>query len=232
MEHKQTEIIEIMYQAKKKGMTFFLEGTELKFKIKKGFALDKAFLPILKKHKEGLIAFLQAQEVKNKQKLILQIQKVDRSSTQEFGLSYAQERLWFIDKLQGSSSYHISGVLQLKGVLEIPMLEAALRQIVARHESLRTIFTEIEGEPYQKVISADDFQLNKKEITDETLEKSIDTALTIPFDLASDYMLRAHLLPVQADEHILVLVLHHIASDGWSIPIIVKELEVYYTLLQ
>ncbi len=229
MEHKQTEIIEIMYQAKKKGMTFFLEGTELKFKIKKGFALDKTFLPVLKKHKQGLIAFLQAQEAKNKQKLIPQIKKIDRSSTQEFGLSYAQERLWFIDKLQGSSSYHISGVLRLKGVLEISMLEAALRQIVARHESLRTIFTEIEGEPYQKVISADDFQLDKAEISTDIVEKSIDTALTTPFDLGSDYMLRAHLLPIAAEEHILVLVLHHIASDGWSIPIIVKELEVYYT---
>ncbi|OXB23750.1 hypothetical protein B0A80_09825 [Flavobacterium tructae] len=142
-------------------------------------------------------------------------------------LSYAQERLWFIDKLKGSEHYHMPTVLTLKGTLNTDYLSQALKTIVERHEALRTIFIEKEGVAYQVVQSSDRWELNVvsgvadyKEFTAEEINK--------PFDLSKDYMLRATIIKVSDAEHILVLVRHHIATDGWSESIIVKEFKELY----
>ncbi|MBC9909358.1 non-ribosomal peptide synthetase/type I polyketide synthase [Chitinophaga varians] len=148
-------------------------------------------------------------------------------------LSFSQERLWFIDQLEGSVSYHMPVVLRLKGALDNEALGHAIGQIVHRHESLRTVIRQEQGKPYQQFLDKHLWQLT--EIDDAALsadgtalQEYITHLVYQPFDLANDFMLRAHLLRVSTAEQVLVLVMHHIASDGWSVSILVNELIALY----
>jgi len=147
-------------------------------------------------------------------------------------LSYTQERLWFIDQLQGSTQYHMSEVLRLTGPLNVEALEYALNVILHRHEVLRTVIREEEGVAYQDIKEAKEWQLNKaslKQGADATeINEIIQQQIEQPFDLAEDYMLRAQLLKVTEEEHLLVIVVHHIACDGWSLALAIGELVKLY----
>ncbi|MEM0578789.1 condensation domain-containing protein, partial [Flavobacterium polysaccharolyticum] len=142
-------------------------------------------------------------------------------------LSYAQERLWFIDKLKGSEHYHVPVLLNLKGELNVRYLSKALKTIVERHETLRTVFVEKEGIAYQRVQSTNRWELNIISGTND-YQGLIAKEVNKPFDLSKDYMLRATIIKISDEEHILVLVRHHIATDGWSSSIIVKEFKELY----
>jgi amino acid adenylation domain-containing protein/non-ribosomal peptide synthase protein (TIGR01720 family) len=148
-------------------------------------------------------------------------------------LSFSQERLWFIDQLDGSVEYHIPAILNLKGSLNIKALEYALKSLVERHEVLRTVILQEEGVAWQQVQLADDWSLNHIDNASwvsnpEQLRSNIQNLFLRPFHLSSDFMLRADIIGVNKSENILVLTMHHIASDGWSIAIIVKELVELY----
>ncbi|HVI46053.1 MAG TPA: amino acid adenylation domain-containing protein [Chitinophaga sp.] len=138
-------------------------------------------------------------------------------------LSFSQERLWFIDQLEGSLHYHIPALLKLTGPLHHEALELALRAVVQRHEVLRTVIGEENGQAYQEIRTAESWVLER--ITDRD---AISAFLDKPFILADDYMLRAGLLQEEEDTCLLAIVLHHIASDGWSMGVIVKELPELY----
>jgi amino acid adenylation domain-containing protein/non-ribosomal peptide synthase protein (TIGR01720 family) len=148
-------------------------------------------------------------------------------------LSFAQERLWFIDSLQGSVQYHMPWVFRLKGTIDISSLEASFRDIVDRHEILRTVIREEEGRGYQHINSPGGWTMRYitiDEITKarDTLPGYIDALVYYPFDLANDSMLRVCLIKVASEEYVLVAVLHHIAFDGWSISVMVQELVELY----
>jgi amino acid adenylation domain-containing protein len=152
---------------------------------------------------------------------------------QKIPLSFAQERLWFIDALEGSLPYHILPfVLRLKGELDRQVLQQALMTIVNRHEVLRTVIAEEDGQPYQHILVKDGWQLGDAGhfvYTDElALAGKIEELTQTPFNLATDYLLRADLIPTGPAEHVLVGTLHHIVSDGLSIPILVRELTALY----
>lgn len=142
-------------------------------------------------------------------------------------LSFSQERLWFIDQLEGSVHYHMPSVLKLKGKLNQDALEQALQSIVRRHEVLRSVIKSIEGVPYQEIRGADQWKLAEIEVEDD-LTATINALILHPFELSADYMLRAGLIKLQEEEHLLVLTMHHIACDGWSINILVDELTANY----
>ncbi|WP_298427959.1 amino acid adenylation domain-containing protein, partial [uncultured Kordia sp.] len=144
-------------------------------------------------------------------------------------LSYPQERLWFLDQLQGSVAYHISGVLKVTGDLNVLVLQEALQHVVGRHESLRTVFKDHNGIGYQHIIENDAFEVSHiKETSEKAIATYINKVTKTAFDLSKDYMLRAAVVSKSETDHRLILVIHHIASDGWSLPILVKELEVSY----
>ena len=142
-------------------------------------------------------------------------------------LSYAQERLWFIDKLKGSEHYHIPVVLSLKGNLNTGYLSKSLKTIVERHEALRTVYVEKDGVAYQKVQSSEHWELDVLSSVDD-YESFLSEEISKAFDLSKDYMLRATIIKVSDAEHILVLVRHHIATDGWSSSLIVNEFKALY----
>ncbi|WP_372503733.1 non-ribosomal peptide synthetase [[Mycobacterium] manitobense] len=149
-------------------------------------------------------------------------------------LSYAQQRLWFIDQLQGPSPvYNLSAALRLGGLLETEELRAALADVVDRHESLRTLLAAPGGVPQQLVVPSEcaDFGWDVVDATGWSatrLDDAIGAAVRHSFDLASEIPLRATLFRLAYDEHVLVAVVHHIAADGWSIAPLIRDLGVAF----
>ncbi|MEV0442213.1 amino acid adenylation domain-containing protein [Streptomyces spectabilis] len=148
-------------------------------------------------------------------------------------LSFAQRRLWFIDRLEGpSATYNVPFVLQLDGALDVDALRLALRDVVTRHESLRTLFVEDdEGRPVQQIEPADDLltDLPVLDVTPEGLDAATAEAASYRFDLSHEIPVRARLLRTAPDAHVLVLVVHHAAADGESIAPLSRDLATAYT---
>jgi len=145
-------------------------------------------------------------------------------------LSFAQQRLWFLEQLEpGTSLYHIPSLFRIRGTLHLDRLKKALESIVARHEVLRTVFVTVEGQPRQVVTENCWLELSvieghhETEITTQLLEE-----IKRPFDLSKTGMLRASLLRYALDDQVLLLVVHHIAADGWSLSILFRELMTFY----
>ena len=143
-------------------------------------------------------------------------------------LSNAQERLWFIDQLEGSLQYHMPLVVQLKEELNRADVEEAFRLLLERHEILRTVIKTDQDQPYQEILPAQQWKLHYRDLSgtegDAALKRGMAQEIERPFDLAKDYMLRAHLIKVAQETHYLMLLVHHIASDGWSQSILVRDL--------
>ncbi|WP_455713908.1 amino acid adenylation domain-containing protein, partial [Streptomyces xanthochromogenes] len=147
-------------------------------------------------------------------------------------LSAAQRRLWFLDQMEGpSATYNIPLAVRLVGTLDTDALHLALGDVVARHEALRTVFPAEQGTPYQQVLPADRARPAPALIpaTREALPELLRDLSATTFDLARELPLRADLLRVEGDEHVLLLVIHHIASDGWSTTPLVRDLAAAYT---
>ncbi|WP_206795720.1 non-ribosomal peptide synthase/polyketide synthase [Amycolatopsis sp. MtRt-6] len=156
------------------------------------------------------------------------ITPVDRDG--ELPLSFAQQRLWFLDEFAPGSTDHVTvfGV-RLHGDLRPDALARALTTLIARHESLRTTFPSVDGRPRQVVGEPWQLALPVAEVSDEDdLRRLLAEDLTRPFDLARGPLLRARLVRLAADDHALVLSLHHIITDGWSMGVLVGELATLY----
>jgi amino acid adenylation domain-containing protein len=145
----------------------------------------------------------------------------------EIPLSFAQRRLWFLDRLEvGSATYTIPLAVRLSGELDAAALEVALGDVVERHESLRTIFPDTLGVPRQLILEASTARprLAMAPVSEADLPAALSAAARQGFDLSREPPLRAHLFGLEATEHVLLLVLHHIAGDGWSLAPLGRDL--------
>jgi amino acid adenylation domain-containing protein len=158
-------------------------------------------------------------------------------------LSYAQQRLWFMEQIAGNDpAYQVPVAFQLTGDLNVEALQASLHTIVQRHEVLRTRYQVQDGEVYQVVTPADALTalsfplISLAHLTAEAQQAHVgqwqQTLSKQPFDLAVDLPIRGALLRLAADRHVLLLTLHHIASDGWSMGILRRELAALYPALR
>jgi amino acid adenylation domain-containing protein/FkbM family methyltransferase len=146
-------------------------------------------------------------------------------------LSFAQQRLWFLAQLEGpSATYNLPVVLRLAGDLDAGALAAALADVAGRHEVLRTVFPAAEGQPYQHVLDPAGVagELPVTEVVEADLAREIAAVTGQGFDLMAEVPLRVRLLRVAAGVHVLVVVLHHIAGDGWSMGVLARDVSVAY----
>ncbi|MFD5558807.1 condensation domain-containing protein, partial [Streptomyces sp. NPDC127068] len=150
-------------------------------------------------------------------------------------LSFAQRRLWFLHKLEGrSATYNVPLALRLTGAVDTAALRAALLDLVARHESLRTVFPEADGgEPYQLILAPAEaeevFRWEHRQVPASDLPQSLQEAARYGFDLAAELPLRAWLFESSHEQNTLLLLLHHIAGDGWSMGPLARDVMEAYT---
>ncbi|HKH48874.1 MAG TPA: amino acid adenylation domain-containing protein, partial [Thermoanaerobaculia bacterium] len=153
----------------------------------------------------------------------------------EAPLSFAQQRLWFLDRLEpGSATYNLPVAVRLRGALDVAALEQALQGIVHRHQALRSTFHEGEHGPFQRVemekplpLPLEDLSPWGEEAEAAALRRMAEEGVR-PFDLESGPVFRAHLLRIAPGDHLLVANFHHIVSDGWSMGVLVRELSSFY----
>ncbi|WP_275558071.1 condensation domain-containing protein [Streptomyces sp. 5-6(2022)] len=151
------------------------------------------------------------------------------SGTLLFPTSYAQQRMWFFHRLErGNPYYNIPLALRLTGVVDPGALRSALDSVVARHEILRTTFVEQDGEPLQRVSARGTAALETVGLPADQEQEWAQEWIARPFDLATGPLFRAALLTTAPDRHLLLLCLHHIVTDGWSLNILTRELAAYY----
>lgn len=160
----------------------------------------------------------------------------DESGAQGAGtavrLTYQQEALWFLSELTGrSEAYNVFFAIRITGPLDLARLERSVRALIRRHESLRTVVAPGEHHPVLNILNpaaADRFALSIEEARPEEAVPRLECLCSVPFDLTHGPLLRGHLLTLQPAEHILALVSHHVAVDGWSLNVMTRDLGAFY----
>src|SRR5215213_853542 len=188
--------------------------------------------PISEKRRLLLEKLLQKQGIKPQMRRIPR-----RGDTGPAPLSFTQQRLWFLQRLDpGSASYNIPSSLRLTGVLNIEALDRALAEIVRRHESLRTVFPEVSGEPAQVILPPLPVLLTLTDLSGlQSAEREAELAQHLeregarPFDLTVGPIVRFSLFRLGELDHVLTLVVHHVAADAWSIEVFLRELTTLYS---
>jgi acyl carrier protein len=182
----------------------------------------------------GLAAQIDAALQSEKRMSLLPLQAVERDG--ELPLSFAQQRLWFLDQLEPNNPfYNIPAGVRFSGELNIEALQRTLSEIVRRHEVLRTSFIAVAGEPQQVIGPATEINLPVEDLSDlpgeqreHEAQRRAGEEAREPFDLSHGPLLRARLLRLAADEHVLLVTMHHIVSDGWSRGVLIREASTLY----
>ncbi|WP_336084315.1 non-ribosomal peptide synthase/polyketide synthase [Nocardia sp. SSK8] len=150
-------------------------------------------------------------------------------------LSYAQQRMWFLNQFDADSvADNIAAAIRLWGALDQVALAAAVAAVFARHEALRTRYPSVDGIPFQQIVPADELPraLTPEAVGPAGLDDRVRALAAVPFAVADEPPVRLHLLRTGTDEHVLVLVLHHIAADGWSVAPLTRDLMLAYAAHQ
>ena len=226
-------IDELMTKLRDLKVNLQLDGEKLKISAPKG-AINAALRDTLAENKAAIIANLRSAKhaVAQTVPVIRQLETGEACPT-----SFAQGRLWFLDQLEpGKAFYNMPMAISLKGELHVPALINTLNTIVGRHDSLHTHFSAVNGKPVQVIDKDWKFELLQEDFTsmaskarDELLNSRINEEALKPFDLEKDMLVRAKLLRLSEDEHVLLFTMHHIISDGWSMGVLFRELGTCYS---
>ncbi len=215
---------------KEKGVLLKVNGKELKISAPKG-VLTSDITAGIKAYKEQIIKLLSSaiMNVDNGQ-----IKKADRTGS--IPLSFSQQRMWFLNQLEGEKAvYHISFALKVEGIFSLEKLTYTLDEVVRRHETLRTVFPSVDGNPVQRIlenykckIEFDDLSSSTEFKDDLKIKTLLKEKIIIPFNLAEGPVFRTYVYKLSNDVHILLIVIHGIAADGWSAGILFNELTTLY----
>ncbi|RAJ29155.1 non-ribosomal peptide synthetase [Pedobacter cryoconitis] len=226
------QVVGVLKKARNNGVSIFLEHDNLKLDLGEQTQIDPELLQEIKQYKKELIDFLRHElslgDDFDHSPIPIRAEK------QEIPLSYGQKGLWMIDQLNGSTHYHMPMYFRLSGKFNTDALELALKEVVNRHEILRTVIRQnAAGQPMQCILEKDRWSLNRMagyQGGEAGLTKLLAALAAERIDLKTDHMLRAHLIRISDQEHVLVIILHHIAADGWSLSILIKELIALYQM--
>ena len=237
---KRKPIGEFLSELNRLGVKLSDDEGYLGYQAPKG-RLSRAVLTEMAARKAEILAFLRQATAH-----ATPIEPIARSETapelvEGLPLSFAQQRLWFLDQLYPEESrgtvYNIPVAVKFRGTLDIEALRKSLSEIVRRHEVLRTSFPTVNDEPRQVIAPADaralplpvvDLRGSSVPEIEEDVQRFITQEAQRPFDLANGPLLRATLLRLGADSYVLLLTIHHIVSDGWSMGILIRELCILY----
>lgn len=214
---------------------------DLKYRIDTALAVDIPFLDIVENPTLAHIAALILAEITGEKAGDLSFPRITRSPEQRtrFPLSFAQEQIWFLQQLDPASTFYtIPLALEVQGKLSLHTLIQSIDALVQRHEMLRTTFAEVDGKPVQAIQSHAPFSfplislesLSASGEREQQMQRIIQHASRQPFDLARKLPLRVILVRVSPEEHLLFLMLHHIAADGWSVQLLINELATIYQI--
>lgn len=155
--------------------------------------------------------------------------------TSNIPLSYSQERLWFLDKMGKSQQFHTPYVCDINGFVDFDILNKSFRQLIQRHEALRTVFNEREGKPFQQILESPDFQLEFTDLSrlrtreqKKRIAELTEACIQNSFDLSKDLLIRAVLIKSAIREYRLCICMHHVITDGWSVKLMLSELSEIY----
>ncbi|HEY0737024.1 MAG TPA: amino acid adenylation domain-containing protein [Herpetosiphonaceae bacterium] len=181
----------------------------------------------LSEQKRALLARLLKERGVDPSTLPIPLRTGDRSHAE---LSFAQQRLWFLNQLEPDSPfYNVYAVVRLTGPLDVDALQRAVDAIVQRHEILRTIFPLVAGQAVQAILPESTVVLAVVDLLDPaTLMQAVRDEILRPFDLSQTPPLRARLLRLHDQDHVLILTLHHIITDGWAMKLFIRELTLFY----
>lgn len=226
------DIRELLTELQQRGIRLTLEGDSLRSRSAPG-AIDAEIAARLRAAKQGIIEYLRAH---GSDKLANDRGPVPVSRDQPLPLSSTQRGLWFIDQLDGSAEYILAcAPIMLREAVDHAALQQALDVIVARHEALRTVFVNVDGEPRQCILAPRPLTIVEHDLSavpEQGRAAEIDRIdrehAARPFNLQSDLMLRVALLRLEERRWVLLVAMHHIASDGWSIAVFQREFAQLY----
>ncbi len=228
-------ISELLKRAAEAGVFLSHRQGRLHFKLSVA-VFPEALKNEIAANKAALIAFLKRRQFDDESTLSPPTIRPSNGKAKTASLSFAQQRIWFIDQMGGGSAqYNMPGAMWVRGRFDESIAEQAFIRIIQRHGVLRTVFLSTEEGPVQHVRDKFDFQLGRIDlhaIPRESQEREVmrlaDSDAMRPFDLSADLMLRASFIRLSEDEGVLLFNMHHIASDGWSAGILVKEFGQLY----
>jgi amino acid adenylation domain-containing protein len=225
-------IVEFLSELRGLDIQVFVDGDRLRCNAPEG-TLTPEIRAQLAERKAEIISFLRQANINING---TSISPVSRTDDKTFPLSFAQQRLWFLGQLvPGSAFYNVPTAFRLTGTLNLTALQQTFNEIVRRHEALRTTFQLVDGQPVQKIapiLTISIPVINLREVPAEKREAEARRIATeeahCPFDLTNGPLLRVKLLQFDETEHVLLLNLHHIVSDGWSIGVLIREVGTLY----
>jgi amino acid adenylation domain-containing protein len=233
-----TTIAELVDGLSRDGIQLWIEGDKLRVRGTK-VALTQQIRSTLERDKQQIIEFLRNDSGEihgaiDPKGAAIRPSLARQRRPERLPLSYAQMRLWFLYRLEGpSATYNMPMALRLKGELDPLGLEAALRDVIGRHESLRTTFPEEEGVPFQRILPVEEARLElvTEELSETQLPGRLAERAATALDLSREIPLRAWLFRLAPQRHVLLVVLHHIAGDGWSRVPLARDLAQAYDAL-
>jgi amino acid adenylation domain-containing protein/FkbM family methyltransferase len=226
---------QIIKEALANDVVLYLKDGRLAYAASGG--MPAALKSVIAEHKDSVIEYLRKLERTQDLADFKLPPILPRQARERLALSFSQQRLWFVDKFEGGSiQFNMVSVFRLEGALDVTALERALYTLVERHEALRTVFLDEDGAPVQVVKSTFDLPLNKIDLRDVPKARQ-DAEVTAcvardantSFDLSRDTLLRSSLISLSETDNVVVFNVHHIASDGWSLALLVREFSALYT---
>ena len=210
--------IDLMNELLLQGANLSVEGDNLKVQAPKG-SVTPELLKQVSLHKPEILRFLRRLPILGR-----------RSHGTPPSLSFAQQRLWVLEQLApGSAAYTIPMVHRSRGELDITALQQSLDRLVERHESLRTTFSSKDGNPVQVIAACARIVVELEPVdSEQAVQERLKALCAEPFDLAKGPLLRARVLRLSRTEQVLLLTMHHIVSDGWSMGVLFRELATLY----